>query len=275
MENHPLNYTIDSTGIIGNPSALFINQLAKNYSLATNYQALSTGSLPNYLAITNANITSVDPNCNTPGPGCSTSAVNIVDRIEASGRTWKAYMEDYTGGCNGTASPGYAAFHNPFVFYTDITNNSTRCSRILSANPGHTGLPDNQLISDLNSTATAANYTWLTPNECDNMHDSSIANCSTSLVANGDAYLSQLVPEILQSKIFKTQRAALFITWDEPTYCPCPVPAIWVGPPIKHGYVSNILYSHYSVLATMENIWKLQPLTTNDKGASAMTEFFR
>jgi phosphatidylinositol-3-phosphatase len=268
MENHPLN-TSYPNGIIGNPTLPYINSLAKNYSLANYYFAVASGSLPDYIALTDANITSVSSGCNSPGPSCSTNAVDIVDRVDGSGRSWKAYMEDYSGGCNGTGTPLYTALHNPFVFYSDIQNNGTRCARIVSANPGHSGLPDNQLISDLSSTMTASNYMWLTPNNCDNMH----GECVTT---TGDSYLSQLIPEIFNSTVFKTQRAALFLVFDEPTSCSynlCPVPAIWAGPIIKPQYSSNAYYTHYSLLATLENVWNLQPLNSFDGTASPMVEF--
>lgn len=225
--------------------------------------------MPDYLALTDANTTSVNSSCNNPGLGCTTNALNIIDRVEGSGRTWKAYVEDYSGGCNGTGTSYYVAIHNPFVFYTDITNNDTRCGRIVSANPGHQGLPDNQFTSDLNSTTTASNYMWLTPDNCDNMH----GECS---ITAGDNYLSQLVPEILNSTVFKTRRAALFLVFDEPTSCPynqCPVPAIWAGWVVKSGYSSNTRHTHYSLLATLESVWNLSPLNSLDGTASAMVEF--
>jgi len=257
-------------GIIGNPNLPYINSLARNYSLANYYFAVASGSLPDYLALTNANITSVNSSCNTPSPSCSTNASNIIDRVEGSGRTWKAYMEDYSGGCSGTrTSSFYVAIHNPFIFYSDITNNSTRCARIVSANPGHSGSPDSQLISDLSSTTTASNYMWLTPNNCDNMH----GECA---ITTGDSYLSKLIPAILNSTVFQSQRAAIFLVFDEPTYCPyhqCPVPAIWAGPAAKFAYSSNMPYTHYSLLATLENVWSLPPLNSFDGAASAMLEF--
>jgi len=269
MENHPLN-TSYPNGIIGNPDLPYINSLARNYSLANYYFAVASGSLPDYVALTDANITSVNSSCNAPSLGCSTDANNIIDRVEASGRTWRAYMEDYSGGCSGTGTSSfYVAIHNPFIFYSDITNNSARCARIVSANPGHSGSPDSQLISDLSSTTTASNYMWLTPNNCDNMH----GECAT---ATGDSYLSQLIPAILNSKVFQSQRATIFLVFDEPTYCPygqCPVPAIWAGPATKFAYSSNTQYTHYSLLATLENVWTLQPLNSFDGAASAMLEF--
>ena len=271
MENHPLNVSAccgGTAGIIGNSAAPYITQLARNYSLAENYFALVPGSLPNYLATT-AGFTFNNVTCvaaNSPPSSCSVSAPNIVDRIEASGRTWKAYMEDYTGGCFGANIGAYDYFHNPFPYFTDVQNNTTRCNLIVSANPGHVGLPDNQLLSDLNSTSMAPNYVWLTPNENDNMHSSSIST--------GDTYLSLLVPRILTSATFMTQNAALFIVWDEPTSCSCPVPAIWVGRTVIPDRVSTTSYTHYSVLATMEALWNLPSLTSNDVFANPMTEFF-
>ena len=269
MENHPLN-TSYPNGIMGDPTLPYINSLAKNYSLARSYFAIASGSLPDYIGLTNANTTSVNQGCNAPSPSCTTDNVNIVDRVETSGRTWMAYMEDYSGGCNGSGTSGYyVSIHNPFGFYSDITTNSTRCARIVSANPGQSGPPDSQLIFDLSSTTTASNYMWLTPNNCNNMH----GECPDS---TGDNYLSQLVPKILNSTVFRTQRAALFLVFDEPTFCPynqCPVPAVWAGPNVKLAYSSTLYYTHYSLLATLENVWNLRPLNSLDATASPMLEF--
>src|SRR5207249_7313981 len=110
----------------------------------------------------------------------------------------------------------------------------------------------------------APNYMWFTPNDCNNMH-----SCDESI---GDTYMSILVPKILESTIFRTTRAALFVTFDEgygfPTY------AVWAGPGAKTAYVSSYSYTHYSVLATIESNWNLSPLTSNDRDAPHRGEFF-
>ena len=283
MENHPLNVSAccgGPNGIIGNSAAPYINELARNYSLAGNYFAVASGSLPDYLSMTGGstfqNIACVS-NDTPPSASCSIPGSNIVDRVEASGRTWKAYMEDYTGGCFGTNIGSYDYFHNPFPYFADVQNNTQRCSRIVSANSGHTGLPDDQLISDLNSTSTAPNFLWLTPNEYNNMHG---YNGQPGSISTGDSYLAQLVPAILRTPVFKTSSAAVFITWDEPTTCSsgidlsCPVPGIWVGPAVRANDLSMKYYTHFSVLATLESLWNLSPLTSNDTGANPMIEFF-
>src|SRR5207247_7153864 len=86
------------------------------------------------------------------------------------------------------------------------------CSRVVRA--GTANNKSDTLISDLGSTSTASNFMWLTPNTCNDMHDST--GCwSSNKVLMGDIYLKNLVPSILSSTVFTTTNAALFITFDE------------------------------------------------------------
>ena len=282
MENHPLNISSccgGVNGIIGNAAAPYITQLARNSSLAENYFATTPGSLGDYLSLIGGSTFSNMP-CvaNESAPTtCNTTALNLIDRIEASSRTWKAYMEDYTGGCSGTNTGAYDYWHNPFLYFADIRNNTSRCGRIVQANPGHVGAPDNRFLSDLNSTTTASDFMWLTPNENNNMHG---YNTQPPSISTGDNYLSQLIPLILKTPVFTTQNAAILLVWDEPTTCSitpvtaCPVPAIWLGPATRRNYASMTPYTHYSSLATIEGLWNLSPLTNNDSNATPMLEFF-
>src|SRR5438445_13002976 len=92
--------------------------------------------------------------------------------------------------------------HNPFVYYGDIASNTTQCARVIPA-----GIGDDAFLDHLASTSNASNYMGLSPNICNDMH-----NCN---VTTGDGYLANLVPQILNSTLFTTQRAALFITVDQ------------------------------------------------------------
>lgn len=291
--NHPFNYVVvivmENQGfgdVINNPSAPFMNQLASSYALATNYTAVNHPSLPNYLSLVSgqdfASWSKAD--CN-PSPGCGAgNASNIVDSLENRGLSWKAYMEDYPSNCGSYCSPGncflgdtgtgqYAARHDPFVYFDDIVNSTARCSRIVPANSGGRGGPDDLFLSDLASPSTSSNFMWLTPNLCNDIHDCPIST--------GDTYLSKVVPNILNSSLFTHQKAALFITFDEGNgYCPingssldC-VYSVWAGPVVKTNFQSTNQYNHYSFLKTLETVWKLPPLTSNDSNATPMTEFF-
>ncbi len=267
----PFNYIVvimmenqGNTDIIS--SASYMTQLANNYSYAEGYSAVDHPDLPNYLALLGGSTFRCsgydgDPNSNS----CTSSAwnsPNLVDRIEGTGLTWKAYMENMPSNCYGSDSGNYAVRHDPFVYFSDIVNNQARCARVVPA-----GSSDSALINDLGSTSTASNFIWLTPNLCHDMQD-----CS---VSTGDSYLSQLVPRIFGSNIFKTQKAAIFITFDEGNgdYPADYLYTVWAGSVVKKNYVSSTSYTHYSLLKTIEQAWGLQPLTSTDTGAAGMSEF--
>src|SRR5207244_4666136 len=102
---------------------------------------------------------------------------------------------------------------DPFVYFDDIVNSTARCSRIVPANSGEGG-PGNLFLSDLASPSAASNFMWLTPNLCDDMHDSCSAPYNSNQIAQGDSYLSTLIPQILNSTLFRHQKAAFIITFD-------------------------------------------------------------
>ena len=295
MENKNLYQTYGNS-CVGN--CTFINQLANRFGIAENYSGIAHRSLPDYLTLTSGLNYSYPPFVTDCGPqvgNCTVASRNIVDSIEATHRSWRAYIEDYSGGCKGSSSdhiPG----PDPFLFYRDVYYNATRCSNIVTANPSHQGylgLPT-RLLSDLNEADGTPNFMWLSPNLCDSGHN---ACNSTSLtgscrilvkcISQGNEYLGLLVPQILASRTFETKNAALFITWDEGSAGTCPgvgrtyptcidrVPAIFAGPHVKQDYVSDLGYSHYSFVRTLEVAWNLPSLGPLDAGAMAMTSFFQ
>ena len=304
LENRGINQTY------GNHCAgdcSYITHLANQYSLAEGYSSLTHNSLPNYLAILSGwtqrlqgnlgdcsplpSSTKYCPNVNPQLTGFPFTTPTIIDRLESTGKTWKAYLEDYPPICAYPSSPtncspgncyvGYGGTsnvydneHDPFVYFADISADGGRCSNIVQANSGGNGFPDDNLLSDLSSTSKASNLMWLTPNLCDDGHNICPPNNNATTQQNN--FLSQLVPEILTSNIFTTQKAALFITYDEgsSTYPNDYVTSIWAGPSVKTNYRSSTQYSHYSLLKTIENNWGLQPLNqTTDGQATPMSEF--
>jgi acid phosphatase len=249
MENHSYSE------IIGSSQAPYINSLASRYGLAANYFGVSHPSLPNYLALTGGDTFGITTDCTT----CFVNAPNIaVDRVEASGRTWKSYQESMPSPCFIGDSNPYAQKHDPFIYFNDIRLNSTECNKIV---------PFTSFASDLTSTATTANYVWITPNLCDDMHDCSIGT--------GDSWLQSNVPTILNSPAYTTQNSLLLITWDEDDGTQNnQVPTLVIAKNVTPGFKSGTLYSHYSVLSTIEQAWGLSSLTSNDANANAMSDFF-
>src|SRR3989441_1017844 len=258
--------------VYGSSAAPYLNTLANTYGYATAYSDVEAAvSDPNYLALIGANTFGLTADCYPTQ--CQVSDTSIVDSIEGAGLTWKAWAEDYPVSQGCSLSPSNAEYnskHFPFLYFENIVNDPARCDNLLRANSVVTSSieTDDLFLKSLGSTSSAANYNWLTPNQCDDIHD-----CSLS---TGDKYLSQLVPKILSSYIFTTQNAALFVTFAESSGSSVGnVPAIWAGPIAKTKFQSSKSYNHYSLLTTIETAWGLSPLTSEDGSASAMTEFFK
>src|SRR2546427_885105 len=244
--------------------APYLTTLAQSYGFNTHYTAVDHPSEPNYVALFGGSTFGYT----SDGYCCfQLNAPNLVDRLEAAGLTWKAFAEDASGSGTCNFTPPRAGDHYPFIDFSDMKT-SARCANMLTT----TSPLDPEFLAAINGV-TLPNYVWLTPNDSDNMHSSSITI--------GDSYLAALVPLILSSRMFTTQKAALFVVFDEGNdFCPtgnsssdCVV-AEWSGPAVKKVYTSTTSYDHYSYLSTLEASWNMASLTPNDASATPMTEFF-
>src|SRR6266566_1638299 len=263
MENRNLCDILASCGATAAP---YLSGLAGSYGVATkDFYCHANPSLPNYLCLSGGSDFGCTADASPNTIACTQTAwgaTNIVDRLESAGLTWKGYMEDMPSNCYASDSGNYVVHHNPFMYYSDIANNATRCAQVVPA-----GTSDSALLNDLASESTSSNFMWLTPNKCNDMH-----SCS---VHQGDTYMSGLVPQILGSTLFTTKRAALFVTYDEDVAgTGQPVYTLWAGSLAKTGYLSSFDYNHYSFRSTVEANWKLASLTANDRDAPHMAEFF-
>lgn len=241
--------------IMGNPSAPYLNSLATENAVATNYMDVGHPSLPNYLALAGGSTFGITNDCKPAD--CSVNAPNVADRIEASRRSWRGYMDSMPEPCLTEHSGNYAPRHNPFVYFRDITSNPVRCASHVVPYPA--------LALDLQTALTTPNLVWITPDLCHDMHD-----CPAGA---GDAWLAQNLPAIFNSPAWTRQRSVMFILWDEGTQHH--VPALVIGPAVKPGYQSPVAYTHYSFLRTVQAAWGLSPLTQNDANATVMSDFWK
>ena len=281
MENHNES---GSGGIIGNPDAPYINALAGEYGLATNYFGVGHPSLPNYLALGGGSTFGVTADCD-PTALCgsvqfplSTTTPNIGDLIEGAGKSWKAYEESMattTSGCFGVSGNGstpntYVPRHNPFVYFADVQTNIARCRAHIapySALGSRSG-------GDLASDATTPAFAFITPNLCHDMHDDCSSSLGTNPVQTGDAWLKQEVPKIFGSDAFAKHNSLLVINWDESgSGSANHVAAMFVAPTATPQFSSNATYTHYSLLRSIEQAMGVGTLTANDAGATSMGEF--
>src|SRR5437016_2224007 len=241
MENH------DLPDIYGH--ATYMTQLADQYALSQHWASITNPSQPNYIAYIGGSTFGVGGDGNHPNLNHPT----LVDIIENSGHTWKAFAEDASGsGCG--LRPPRGEDHFPILSYTTITGNPSRCAKLL---PG-TG---SDVISAFNA---GTNFIWLTPNDCNNMH-----SCS---VATGDNYIHGWVPDLLSAMAGK--RAAIILTFDEAYTNPPYLYPAFAGPAVKLAYKSTVEYTHYSLAKLLEDVWGGGDLGQNDVNSNSPVEFF-
>ncbi len=251
MENKPLTAVYNIVP--------FQTQLGNKNALALNYTGCDHPSEPNYMCLLFAQ----DLNSGTdadPSPSTMTNDTAIVERMGDLGLTWKAMAEGYPGGCHLASTSTFAAKHFPFVFSIPITTNPAKCANLIPGDPP-------TLLNFLANPATAPNYLWLTPNECNDAH-----SCP---VQTGDNYLASFVPQVLSSPTFLQTRSVLFITYDEDgTPLVDPLYAIFAGSAAKKGFTTHSFYSHFSLPKTIEDNWNLPSLGGRDVGAKSMNGMF-
>ncbi len=262
-----------------------------HYSLP-NYQAQISGQGPNpqtqgdcqvYTPFTGAG--TVAPG-QYVGDGCVFPAdvPTLPGQLTAVGLSWRGYMEDMGTPCRHPqlgavddtqkARPGdqYAARHNPFVYFRSITD-SPVCAQ--------NDVDLSQLPTDLASTRTTPTVNYITPNLCHDAHDAPCVNGEPGGLVSADAWLRQWVPLITSSPAF-AKDGLLVITFDESdgpqtdaaACCgegpgpnsPLPgitglgggrVGALVISRYARAGGYSTTPYNHYSLLASIEDLFHL------------------
>ncbi|HET7748386.1 MAG TPA: alkaline phosphatase family protein [Terriglobales bacterium] len=273
---HVFVIMMENTGfdtLIGNANAPFINAAAANYGLATNYFGFTHPSQPNYIAATSGSNNGVISDSDT-----TIDVPNIVDQLEAHGKTWKAYMQSFslcaTPLDHACGNQLYERKHNPFISYLDVQSNPARVANIVDFG---------QFASDL-AGGKVADYVWISPDQCHDMHGRAATPddpCDFSqvpaLIAAGDSFLLNTVSAIMNSPAW-TGNSVIFIVWDESDFtgsgfngfgddsgCCDSVAGQGgghvVGITISHSdhspRSSSVAYNHISMLATIEDGWSL------------------
>ncbi|MDQ2913440.1 MAG: hypothetical protein M3T56_09310 [Chloroflexota bacterium] len=207
----------------------FTKSLASQYSLAINYHGVGRPSLPNYLALTSGQTFGIQDNGYRALPD-----VGIGRQLTEARIPWRAYMEGLAAGCFDSPYP-YAVRHNPFAFYGGTCPSNV--------------VPLSELDADLRSNTPR--FVWITPDVCHDGHD-----CALS---EADAWLSRVVPTILASPAWRND-GVLFVVWDEgDPQLANQMPLIVITPKTQQGESAQP-YDHYSLLATIEDLFGLSRL---------------
>jgi phosphatidylinositol-3-phosphatase len=229
------------------------------------------------------------------GTGCvyPTAVKTIANQLSAAGFTWRDYNQGMgsdptreTAVCGhpalgaldntqkATATDMYAARHNPFVYFHSIIDDTTLCDT-------HVVNLD-QLPRDLSSASQTANYTFITPDLCNDGHDAPCADGEPGGLAQADTFLKTWVPQLTGSPAFR-RNGLLIVTFDEAdtsdsSSCCGEIPgpgspepgapgpgggdigAVLLSPCIAPGTVSQTPYNHYTMLGSVENLFGLSHL---------------
>jgi hypothetical protein len=297
------------------PAPYLSQALVSAGAFIPNYYGIGHASLDNYIAMVSGQAPnpmtsgdcptfsdfispSLDSSGQETGQGCvyPANVPTLMSQLSSAGLTWRAY-EDGMGAdpareaatCGhpavgtadntetATAADQYATRHDPFVYFHSVIDNTAMCNASV--------VNLSQLPTDLASAATTPNFTFITPNLCNDGHDATCANGGPGGLAQADAFLKTWVPVITSSPAFK-QDGLLIVTFDEAvgdsSACcgetPGPydaansiqpggtgpgggaVGAVLLSPYIAPGTRTSTAYNHYSMLGTVEDLFGLPRL---------------
>lgn len=241
--------------IIGSENAPRLNQLAKEYGLATNFYGEVHPSEGNYVAILGGDTFGINDDdawyCEPlkVSAECpfaayphyaphSLKARSLMDQLADAKLTWKAYFEDLPApGSLAIFHPSkenpdpqranrlYAAKHNGFLNFESVRRDPKFAEKIV---------PLDQLRADLASSGTLPNYAHIILNQCNDMHGlgedapEPPAACVieggdpeklAALIRLGDTAIGALADTIMAAPVWTGERnVAIVITWDEDSY---------------------------------------------------------
>jgi phosphatidylinositol-3-phosphatase len=299
--------------------APFLNDLIKERGVryATQYYGVTHPSLPNYLALISGDDMGIHDDCRAGAdvrckpdefvPGAEEEpmdghmltdeqerrasdtphqfgAKTLIDQLDAAGISWKVYMQGLPADhklseygpldASGKAiAQLYAQKHNPFVYFSRFVGDPARMAKIM---------PAEGFAADLQGGL--AGFTWISPDQCRDMHGISSASAVAigkagcgwpksgrdhSVIRLGDDYLRDTVGAIRASPAWRDD-TAIVIVWDEDDFA---ASAGVRGSPIGRNGVSlgggraplivvtskdtaprkiDAPYNHYNLLATLE-----------------------
>jgi hypothetical protein len=299
--------------------ALLESYYATGHASNDNYISLVSGQPPNpdnqgdCLNFNNLVGAKEEPGGVEAGIGCvyPANVASIGAQLSTAGLSWKAYMQDMgnnpkreSAACghpaleakdetqSAEAGDGYAARHNPFVYFHSVIDSQEYCDAHVVALGSPAGaMPpgalkgETGLATDLKRSRTTPVFSFITPNLCADGHDAPPCKNEpggASALADIDAFLETWVPKITGSAAFR-RNGLLQIVFDEAensetTACceempgpSSPMPGI-TGPGggrvggvlmsrfIKPGTVVKTAYNHYSSLASWESLLGLPRL---------------
>ncbi len=219
-------------------------------ALLAQYYGTGHESLDNYISVVSgqASTPQTSNDCNTyedfhqtgtapdgqaVGQGCvyPPSVKTLANQLMAAGLTWKGYMEDMgndpareSATCGhpplnapdltedaeapSPAIPSgdkYATRHDPFMYFHAIIDSPVCKTNVVKLR---------ELKTDLRSISTTPNFSFITPNLCDDGHNSPCSDGRPGGLKSINPFLAKWVPIIMNSPAYKKD-GLIVITFDE------------------------------------------------------------
>jgi phosphatidylinositol-3-phosphatase len=261
LENHGFSQ------VTGSPSMPYLNSLAGQHALATNYFANTHPSIGNYFMLTTGNLET-----NNDAFAGTISSDGVPQAFAGAGKTWKAYMESLpmTGYTGGDVYP-YLKHHDPFVYMTGVLDSGTETANVA---------PFTQLAADLNAGALPS-FAFIAPNAENDAHDcpgGGTACTDEQKLAAADTWLKSNIDPLLNNPVLAN--SVFIIVFDEAldtdtTNGGGQVAMVMAGAHVKAGFKSTTFYQHQSTLRLVLDLLRVSDHPGNSATAPTMQEFFQ
>ena len=193
-----------------------------------------------------------------------TTQYPLGDRLTAANVPWKFYAGGLNNALAGTADPNFQPHHQSYLYFANDAPGQVGAAHIVD---------DSNFLTDLKSNSLPA-VSWVKPIGDNNEHPG-YAN-----IAQGQMFVANLVSQIQMSPAWKDTLVAIFydeggghydhavpLTVDR--FGPSTrVPAIFISPFAKRGFVDHSNDEVTSILKTIELRYDLALLTARDDGAT-------
>lgn len=226
----------------GQSGALFTNMQAETHPSQGNYIAMVAGSI---LGVKNDKPVNLSEN-------------HVGDLLEKSGLDWRVYAENYPGGCfTGAVSGKYVRKHVPFMSFTNVSRDKTRCLKIQN---------DANFFNEF-SAGTLPEFSMFIPNIDNDGHDTDINFAGRWMTSKFGTLFS--APQTLGDTLF-------IITFDENEGTPGnQIYTAFVGANVVPGSVNTQALNHPAILKMIEDELHLGDLGRADTAAPEITGIWK
>ncbi len=253
--------------VIGNSAMPFLNHLASQNALATQYFADAHPSIPNYFMMTTGQVITFDDNFSG-----TVSEDNVARELTAAGKTWKSYAQSLPSvGYTGPDAYPYLRRHNPFAYLSDV---------IGTAQAGNL-VPFSQFGVDL-AANQLPDFSFVVPDAEHDAHDcpgGSQATCSDNQkLSAADTWLQQNIGPLLSNSNFQ-KSGLLIVVFDEGAQSDVSggggqVAMVMAGTGVKTGFKSSTVHEHAGLLRTIMEAVGVGQFPAGAAFAGDMGEFF-